>query len=436
MRKFLSVSTPAFSLWTFVLLQHLVIGTFLLTRNPNRGGIGLSMDIYLAVVGVSTLVLAIFLAIQLVLYNKAVKVESLLIPFIFSLPMLALYIAMFLNDDLKTALGLTFLIIFIAPYILWISNQDSILTEKHLNSIVLVLAVSSFAISILQILEFLPVAQINVRESIASDGNRPTGLFFNAFALSTAAVMTYLVGLNNLLAKNRIWQSIVIVVTSLVTLALAATRTSIFLAVILTLVFLIQHKTFNYLRASLATGFAILVGVGAPFLSIPIGMSRGNEDWATLNGRTTLWSCVIEKSDQFIPFGVGVDAAFPQGFCVSEGWFSRLRHPENMFLLSFVEAGYLGLFSYLILFVATIWLSIRALKNNYALSLGFTTTFLMSSSIYVSMFHYVPFLSNRTADRGVFNFYLFVFLWLIVLAIGEYRVKNAVAKKDTKSKLK
>ena len=56
MRRYLSVSTPAFSLWTFVVLEHLVVATFLLTRNPNRGGIGLSMDIYLAVVGAATLV--------------------------------------------------------------------------------------------------------------------------------------------------------------------------------------------------------------------------------------------------------------------------------------------------------------------------------------------------------------------------------------------
>ena len=434
MRKFLSVSTPAFSLWSFVVLQHLVIGTFLLTRNPNRGGIGLSMDIYLAVVGVSTLVLAIFFAIQLVLYNKVVKVENLLIPIIFSLPMLALYIAMFINDDLKTALSLTFLVIFIAPYVLWISNQDTILTEKHLNSIILILSLSSFLISILQILELIPVAQLNVRESVASDGNRPTGLFFNAFALSTAALMTYLVGLNNLLSKNRIWQSILIVVTSVVTMVLAATRTSLFLAVILTVIFIFQNKFFSYGRALLASGFAILVGIGAPFLSIPVGIRTGNQEWATLNGRTTLWNCVIDKADQFIPFGVGVDEAFPQGFCVSEGWFSRLRHPENMFLLSFVEAGFLGVASYLILFVITIWLSVRALKNGYALSLGFTTTFLMSSLIYVSMFHYVPFLLNRTADRGVFNFYIFVFLWLIIMAIGEYRVKNSISKNEVKSK--
>ena len=430
MRKYLAVSTPAFSLWTLVLLQHLVVGTFLLTRSPNRGGIGLSMDIYLAVVGFSTLIFAIFLAVQLILYNKLVKPGNLLIPFAFSLPTLTLYIAMFINDDLKTALALTFLILFIAPYVLWISNQETMLTEKHFNLIIIVLAFSSFIISILQVLEMIPVAQLNLRESIASDGNRPTGLFYNAFALSTAAVMTYLVGLYNLVVKNKIWISLLVIGTSLVTLVLAATRTSLYLAVVLTFIVIFQKKFNSYKKSIFGTFAALLVGIAAPFLAIPYGIYSGNQELATLNGRTTLWVCVLEKSSDFIPFGVGVDAAFPQGFCVSEGWFSRLRHPENMFLLSFVEAGFMGLIAYLFLFAVAIWASIRALKQGYALSLAFTATFLMSSTIYVSMFHYVPFLANRTADRGIFNFYIFVFLWLIVLAIGEYRVKNAINARE------
>jgi O-antigen ligase len=430
MRKYLAVSTPAFSLWTLVLLQHLVVGTFLLTRSPNRGGIGLSMDIYLAVVGFSTLIFAIFLAVQLILYNKLVKPGNLLIPFAFSLPTLTLYIAMFINDDLKTALALTFLILFIAPYVLWISNQETMLTEKHFNLIIIVLAFSSFIISILQVLEMIPVAQLNIRESIASDGNRPTGLFYNAFALSTAAVMTYLVGLYNLVVKNKIWISLLLIGTSLVTLVLAATRTSLYLAVVLTFIVIFQKKFNSYKKSIFGTFAALLVGIAAPFLAIPYGIYSGNQELATLNGRTTLWVCVLEKSSDFIPFGVGVDAAFPQGFCVSEGWFSRLRHPENMFLLSFVEAGFMGLIAYLFLFAVAIWASVRALKQGYALSLAFTATFLMSSTIYVSMFHYVPFLANRTADRGIFNFYIFVFLWLIVLAIGEYRVKNAINARE------
>lgn len=430
MRKFLAVSTPAFSLWTLVLLQHLVVGTFLLTRSPSRGGIGLSMDIYLAVVGFSTLIFTIFLAIQLILYNKLVKPGNLLIPFTFSLPTLALYIAMFINRDFKTALALTFLILFIAPYVIWISNQEIMFTERHFNLVIIVLAFSSFTFTILQVLEILPVAQLNSRETIANDGNRPTGLFYNAFALSNAAVMTYLVGLYNLVVKNRIWIALFVIATSLTTLTLSATRTSMYLAVVLTFFVIFQNRFNTYKKSIFATLVALLVGIAAPFLAIPYGNYIGNQDLATLNGRTTLWACVIEKSSDFAPFGVGVAAAFPQGFCVSEGWFSRLRHPENMFLLSFVEAGFLGLFSYLVLFAVAIWASIRALKQRYALSLVFTVTFQMSSTVSVSLFHYVPFLANRTADRGIFNFYIFVFLWLIVLAIGEYRVKNAVNARE------
>jgi O-antigen ligase len=204
------------------------------------------------------------------------------------------------------------------------------------------------------------------------------------------------------------------------------------LAVVLTFIVIFQKKFNSYKKSIFATFAALLVGIAAPFLAIPYGIYSGNQELATLNGRTTLWVCVLEKSSEFIPFGVGVNAAFPQGFCVSEGWFSRVRHPENIFLLSFVEAGFMGLISYLFLFTVALWVSVRALKQGYALSLAFTATFLMSSSISVSMFHYVPFLANRSADRGIFNFYIFVFLWLIVLAIGEFRVKNEITSREDK----
>lgn len=424
MRKYLSVSTPALSLWTFVVLQHIVIGLFLLTRNPNRGGIGLSTDIYLTAVGISTLVLAIFLAIQLVVYNKVVQVDNLLIPAVFVLPMISLYFSMFVNDDLKTALGLTFLVIFIAPFVFWISNQDSVATEKQLNLIVLSIAVSSLIFSLLQVFELVPVAQSNLRESLIISGNRPTGIFFNAFSLSVATLMTYLIGLNNILLKRETFKSWFIIASSIFTLFLAATRTSLFLAVVLTFLLVFQ-KTFTDFKKAAFAGFStVLVGVGLPFLSIPYGNFVGNNDLATLNGRTILWSCVLERSSEFVPFGIGVEAAFTQGFCVQEGWFSRIRHPENMFLLSFVEAGYLGIFSYLILFTFTFWLGIKALKSGHALSLALTTTVFMSSIISVSLFHYVPFLTDRTADRGVFNFYLMIFIWFLYVLLGQYRTKN------------
>jgi O-antigen ligase len=120
-----------------------------------------------------------------------------------------------------------------------------------------------------------------------------------------------------------------------------------------------------------------------------------------------------------------VQAAFPNGFCSDDEWFSKLRHPENMFLLNFVESGILGLMGLVVLFVVTFWASGKALANGSALSLAITTTFFMSSIFYVPLFHYLPFLENRTADRGVFNFFLFTFIWMAVLAaFNKQKVKQ------------
>ena len=57
-----------------------------------------------------------------------------------------------------------------------------------------------FGIVMLQIYEIIPVAQGNIRSTLALTGNRPTGLFFNAFALGYAAIVTY--AINIYLAKN------------------------------------------------------------------------------------------------------------------------------------------------------------------------------------------------------------------------------------------
>jgi O-antigen ligase len=128
-----------------------------------------------------------------------------------------------------------------------------------------------------------------------------------------------------------------------------------------------------------------------------------------------LWECVTSKWQDLIPFGVGVQAAFPKGFCSSDPWFANLRHPENMFLLNFVESGLIGVLGLILLFVVAFYKSSIALKNANALPLALTTTYFMCSIFYVPLFHYLPFLENRPADRGIYNFFLFTLIWLIIL---------------------
>jgi O-antigen ligase len=126
---------------------------------------------------------------------------------------------------------------------------------------------------------------------------------------------------------------------------------------------------------------------------------------------------------------VGVQAAFPNGFCSDDEWFSKLRHPENMFLLNFVESGVLGVIGLVSLFAVALWVSALALKKGSALSLALTGTFLMSSIFYVPLFHYLPFLEGRTANRGVFNFFLITLLWMSVLAISRQETNKQLARK-------
>ena len=167
-----------------------------------------------------------------------------------------------------------------------------------------------------------------------------------------------------------------------------------------------------------------------PFLIISLGRYIENSNYATLNGRTLLWECVTSRWQELIPFGMGVQGAFYPGFCSDEPWFSKLRHPENMFLMNFVESGVVGVIGLVFMFLVTFWISQKSLKNGNSLPLAVSATFLMSSMLYVPLFHYLPFLANRPADRGIFNFFLITTLWLIVLIESENQNRKLKANQE------
>jgi O-antigen ligase len=135
-----------------------------------------------------------------------------------------------------------------------------------------------------------------------------------------------------------------------------------------------------------------------------------------------MWNCVTGKLDDFIPFGLGLKDAFPPQFCVDSGWFSNLRHPENMFLLSLVESGPLGFLSYILLFAFAIWQSVLGFKQKNLTPIYITTAFLLSCLIYVSLFHYLPFLADRPADRGIFNFHIFYLIWVWYMKLNKEKL--------------
>jgi len=100
-----------------------------------------------------------------------------------------------------------------------------------------------------------------------------------------------------------------------------------------------------------------------------------------------------------------------------------------MFLLNYVESGVLGFVGLVMLFIVSFWYSGKALAKGSALPMAVSATFLMSSIFYVPLFHYLPFLENRTADRGVFNFYLFTILWMVIMNSSRSEKEAQLAKK-------
>jgi O-antigen ligase len=332
---------------------------------------------------------------------------------------------MIIHTDIKAINSPTIQLMLISGLVIF-SNKLSL---KTISLIAITLSFLNFAIVMLQIFSIIPVAQDNVRDGLNLISDRPTGLLFNAFAMGYASVVTFAICLYFVKTKKLVILNLIGVLLSVASVLLSVTRTPLLLMIFSGMIILLQNTKFVTNNWRLLT-IAIPGGVALfPLVTVVLGNLIGNQDMATLNGRTFLWDCVTSRWQQFIPFGVGVQGAFPQGFCSDDQWFSKLRHPENMFLLNFVESGLLGFFGLVLLFVVAFWFSGKALAKGSALPMAVSATFLMSSIFYVPLFHYLPFLENRTADRGIFNFYLFTILWMAILNAPRLEKEPQLTKK-------
>ena len=400
----------------FATWQILNVTIFLLSRQRDNFQPIFSNQVYLGLISLSTL--AIFIHLFFLLIHEPNKIYNINLFLIFSLPSIFLYLSMFLNHDFRSMQSLTLFLILVCP-ILFL--QKKIVNLELLIKFITLISVGNFIYSFLQFIQLIPVAQLNEREIFSESYQRPTGIFFNAFAMSYASLIFLAIGIY--FYKKHFKNKIIIfslLISSFLSLLLSGTRTSLWLG-FLFFVFSIIYKYTNQSKDIIKMTFWFLVIFGSlsPFFLIILGIKTGNAELATLNGRTQMWICVLNKSSQLFPIGIGLDNAFPPQYCAETGWFSNLRHPENMFLLSFVESGILGFTSYIVLFIYSLKISYRKLlKNNY-LPLFLTITFLLASLIYVPLFHYLPFLPKRPADRGIFNFHLLYIIWIYFL-VNDY----------------
>ena len=413
--------TPQVIYSMFIFLQIFTISVYLMNKSNEK----ISFNVYLQTVKLSTLFLLLISIILITKFrSKILKFEY--IKFVFLLQILILYFTMLIHTDIKAINSPTILLMLVS-FLIFASTKVS---NNFLNTISIVLAIFNLLFVLLQIAKLIPVAQINERESFGLSDNRPTGILFNAFALGYASAILFLICLYFLLSKINIFLNLIGLASSLITLVLSATRTPLFLILVLGLIVFLQKNIIiykNWKLISISTFFLIIL---FPLISINYGNYKSLDSYSTLNGRVFLWECVLNKWQEFIPFGVGVQAAFPTGFCSDDPWFANLRHPESMFLLNFVESGIVGLLGLVLLFIVVFWKSAQALRAKNALPLAISSVYFMCSIFYVPLFHYIPFLENRPADRGVFNFFLFTLLWLMILVSFTEDKKQTLTRRQ------
>ena len=429
-----AVITPRAALWSILASQMFIMIIYLGTKKNEFEESLFSNFIYLNAVKYSTRILVLFFGFSLYRYRKQFQRVNKFLLFAFLLPTLILYTSMIWHTDLKAINSPTFIIMILIPlFFVYIGLDSQVFSFKLVGIFSIAITLLNFGIVMLQIYEIIPVAQGNIRSTLALTGNRPTGLFFNAFALGYAAIVTY--AINIYLAKNlngiKLKALYILgTILSALVIVLSGTRTPLLVVAIITTLVIIEKNRFVQNNSKLVAGLVALIVVLFPFLIILLGRYIENSNYATLNGRTLLWDCVTSRWQELVPFGMGVQGAFYPGFCSDEPWFSKLRHPENMFLMNFVESGLVGVFGLILMFSITFWISQKSLKNGNSLPLAVSATFLMSSMLYVPLFHYVPFLDNRPADRGIFNFFLITTLWLIILIQSENQNRQLKVNKD------
>ena len=429
-----AIITPRVALWSFLASQTFVMFIYLGTKKNEFEESLFSNIIYLNAVKYSTLILVLFFSFLIFYYRKQYQKDNKFLLLAFLLPTLILYASMIWHTDLKAINSTTFIIMILIPlFFFYIGINSQVFSLKSIGIFSIAITLLNFGIVILQIYEVIPVAQGNIRSTLALTGNRPTGLFFNAFALGYAAIVTY--AINIYLAKNLNGFKLKTLyisgtILSAIVIILSGTRTPLLVVAIITTLVIIEKNKFVQINSKLFSGLVASIVVIFPFLIISLGKYIENSNYATLNGRTLLWECVTNRWQELIPFGMGVQGAFYPGFCSDEPWFSKLRHPENMFLMNFVESGVVGVIGLVFMFLVTFWISQKSLKNGNSLPLAVSATFLMSSMLYVPLFHYLPFLDNRPADRGIFNFFLITTLWLLVLIQSENQNRKLKAKQE------
>ena len=250
-----AIITPRSALWSILALQVFVMFIYLGTKKNEFEESLFSNTVYLNAVKYSTLILVLFFEFLLFHQrNQFQKVNKLLL-LAFLLPTFILYASMIWHTDLKAINSPTFIIMTLIPlFFVFIGINTKFYSFKLIGVFSIAITLLNFGIVMLQIYEIIPVAQGNIRSTLALTGNRPTGLFFNAFALGYAAIVTY--AINIYLAKNLNGIKVKALyifgtILSALVIVLSGTRTPLLVVAIITTLVIIEKNKFVQVNSKL-----------------------------------------------------------------------------------------------------------------------------------------------------------------------------------------
>jgi hypothetical protein len=162
---------------------------------------------------------------------------------------------MIIHTDIKAINSPTIVLMLISSLIIF-SNKIS---SKSINIFSIVLAYVNFLIVLLQVLNYIPVAQDNIREGLNIITDRPTGLLFNAFAMGYGAVITFSISAYFIKEKKLVGLNLLAAAFSLISIIFSVTRTPLLLIAISDLCWLViqtEIKIWQHLMEEPSFGIA------------------------------------------------------------------------------------------------------------------------------------------------------------------------------------
>jgi hypothetical protein len=326
-----------------------------------------------------------------------------------------------MHYERNALLNMTWIAMITGLLLVWLTIGSKSSALKHVESISL--AVSAVSLVVVGLTTFGNIPTLGAigspNEGFLGWGFRQSGITFNPGFLGLSQLLVFAVGLNAV--KNRKnatpWIGVLTVVFSSMCILSSGSKLSQ-LSALIVLALIWISRPMSIARARLLSIVAILLillfGFFAPFV---IGSITQNQELATFSGRLDLWKCSLSNWEVYWTTGYGIEGAFKEGFCSELSWSNGWRHAESISITSFRESGIVGPISWFVFFLATLRIGIRDVAKGQPLAIAVSISYFVLGQTGGMLSTYLP-IAGLPASRGIFNFYLYLLLWIALLRVA------------------